>query len=214
MSIGDAADLYKILQVDPAADPEIIQAAYHRLARKHHPDVAPDPGAANRMAAINRAWEVLGDPGRRAAYDARRALGGDGSTAETRASEPPGASPVFGAASRSRPRAPQETDPNWSSGRSTFGGGYDPSTMRAPEGTGAAGPPPGSPSGSVLNFGRYAAWSLGEIARRDPDYLEWLDRMPIGRPYREEIDAILRRLDRRRTASGPPDDQRGLFRRR
>ena len=33
------------------------------------------------------------------------------------------------------------------------------------DGLGAAGPPPGRPSGSVLNFGRYSGWSLGEIAR-------------------------------------------------
>jgi hypothetical protein len=55
--------------------------------------------------------------------------------------------------------------------------------MRAPEGHGAAGPPPGDPSGTVLTFGRYAGWSLGEVARRDVDYIEWLDRMPIGRLY-------------------------------
>jgi hypothetical protein len=85
--------------------------------------------------------------------------------------------------------------------------------MRAPDGLGAAGPPPGNPSGSVLNFGRYAGWSLGEVGRSNLEYLEWLDRMPIGRPYRDEIDVILRRSGRRRSAvdASPP---RGLFRRR
>ena len=73
--------------------------------------------------------------------------------------------------------------------------------------------PPGNPSGSVLNFGRYAGWSLGEIARRDLEYIEWLDRMPIGRPYRDEIDAILRRAGRRR-ATEDATERRGLFRRR
>ncbi|HEY7132015.1 MAG TPA: hypothetical protein VH440_07170 [Candidatus Limnocylindrales bacterium] len=86
--------------------------------------------------------------------------------------------------------------------------------MRAPEGLGAAGPPPGDPSGTVLNFGRYAGWSLGEIARRDVDYVEWLDRMPIGRPYRDEIDALLRKAGRRRSAATESQDRRGLFRRR
>ncbi len=95
----------------------------------------------------------------------------------------------------------------------SVGGGYDPS-MRTEDGHGAAGPAPGSPSGSVLNFGRYSGWSLGEIGRADLEYIEWLDRMPIGRPYREEIDAILRRIGRRRSAAAESTDRRGLFRRR
>ncbi len=85
--------------------------------------------------------------------------------------------------------------------------------MSRAQGYGAAGPPPGSPSGSILTFGRYAGWSLGEIARRDIEFLEWLDRMPIGRPHRDEIDALLRRAGRRRTAPSEPE-RRGLFRRR
>jgi hypothetical protein len=86
--------------------------------------------------------------------------------------------------------------------------------MRAPEGLGAAGPPPGNPSGTVLGFGRYAGWSLGEIARRDIEYLEWLDRMAIGRAYRDEIDVILRKAGRRRGEVADASDRRGLFRRR
>jgi hypothetical protein len=86
--------------------------------------------------------------------------------------------------------------------------------MRTSDGTGAAGPPPGNASGSVLNFGRYAGWSIGEIGRTDLEYLEWLDRAPIGRPYRDEIDAILRRAGRRRSAATEANDRRGLFRRR
>jgi hypothetical protein len=86
--------------------------------------------------------------------------------------------------------------------------------MRATEGLGAAGPPPGNPSGSVLNFGRYAGWSLGEVGRADLEYIEWLDRMPIGRPYRDEIDGILRRSGRRKSAAADATQRRGLFRRR
>jgi len=86
--------------------------------------------------------------------------------------------------------------------------------MGRAQGNGAAGPPPGNPSGSVLNFGRYAGWSLGELGRTDLEYIEWLDRMPIGRPYRDEIDAILRRAGRRRSAEADSTERRGLFRRR
>jgi curved DNA-binding protein CbpA len=66
----------------------------------------------------------------------------------------------------------------------------------APEydGTGGAGRPPGRPSGSVLRFGRHLGWSIGEIARVDPGYLEWLEIQPDGRQYSEEIDRTLREI--------------------
>ena len=46
--MGDLADPYKTLQVDPEADIEVIQAAYRRLAQKYHPDLAADPAAKAR----------------------------------------------------------------------------------------------------------------------------------------------------------------------
>jgi curved DNA-binding protein CbpA len=190
-------DPYKVLQVDSEAEDEVIQAAYRRLAQKYHPDVATGADAAARMAAINAAWEILRDPARRASHDLSRRL-----------------------AARDLERAaaaaarPETVSSDWTSGRSSHGGGYDPSQMGAPDGLGAAGPPPGDPSGSVLNFGRFAGWSLGEIARRDLDYIEWLDRMPIGRSFRDELDVILRNAGRRRSAPADAQERRGLFRRR
>jgi hypothetical protein len=59
---------YEVLGVAWQASAEEIQQAYRRLALLHHPDVAPD-GDPARMAAINGAWDVLGDPGRRRTYD-------------------------------------------------------------------------------------------------------------------------------------------------
>lgn len=59
--------------------------------------------------------------------------------------------------------------------------------------TGAAGPAVGPPSGSLIDFGRYSGWTLGQIKRRDPEFLEWLMRAPAGRVYRVEIEAMLRR---------------------
>lgn len=61
--------LYQILQVDPSADPEIIDVAYKRLAMKHHPDMGGGPESQERMRVLNAARDVLRDPGRRAAYD-------------------------------------------------------------------------------------------------------------------------------------------------
>lgn len=217
-----AADPYKTLQVDSEAEDEVITAAYRRLARKYHPDVAPDPESAARMAGINAAFELIGDPTKRAAYDRDRALreavarrasdpgpGTASSTAGVATSGPPGGR----SAPAPPPREPETVSRDWTSGRSSVGGGYD-ASMRTADGTGAAGPPPGQPSGSVLNFGRYDGWSLGEIARTDIEYIEWLDRTPIGRPYRDEIDGILRRVGRRRSAEAESNDRRGLFRRR
>ena len=58
---------------------------------------------------------------------------------------------------------------------------------------GAAGPADGPPIGSVVDFGRYSGWTLGQIRRRDPEFLEWLMRAPAGRAYRAEIAALLAR---------------------
>jgi curved DNA-binding protein CbpA len=228
-------DPYKTLQVDPEAEGEVIAAAYRRLARKYHPDVAPGAEAAARMAAINAAWEAIGDPARRVAFDRERAVraalerrdaeaagtpssrsgsmpGRTTSSRDARAPDARGPG-TSGPGGPSTDRPPETVSSDWTSGRSTVGSRYDQSMHRA-DGTGAAGPPPGSPSGSVLGFGRYAGWSLGEIARGDLEYIEWLDRMPIGRPYRDEIDAILRRSGRRRSAPADQGERRGLFRRR
>ena len=68
----DTDDLYEILQVHHAAEPEVVEAAYRRLARKYHPDVNKSPQAEGMMKALNRAYEVLSDPAKRAAYDRER----------------------------------------------------------------------------------------------------------------------------------------------
>lgn len=62
--------LYQVLQVDPYADPEIIEAAFKRLALKYHPDRSREPDAALRMREFIAARDVLGDPVKRRAYDA------------------------------------------------------------------------------------------------------------------------------------------------
>lgn len=72
-------DLYEILQVHQRADSAAIEAAYTRLRALYDP--ARLDGVADELAAlarekrdaIERAYIVLGDPARRAAYDAERA---------------------------------------------------------------------------------------------------------------------------------------------
>jgi curved DNA-binding protein CbpA len=186
--MGESFDAYRTLQVDREADPDVIQAAYRRLARKYHPDANPGRDAAERMIAINRAWDFLRDPERRRAYDLTLTSG-----------HPAEASPT--------PRRGATSGPDAA-----------PASIHRSHEDAAAGTSPsapsGQPTGSVLGFGRYAGWSIAQIARADLDYLEWLDRMQIGRAYRDEIDAALRRAGRRRTAATSAGEPRGLFRRR
>jgi curved DNA-binding protein CbpA len=167
-------DAYKVLQVDPEADPDVIQAAYRRLAQKFHPDLVGDPdtpagrAAADRMVAINVAWEILRDPSRRAAYDQERAGRG--------APNPPATRP---AAATPAPPSPRPAHSG------TGPGGLD-----------------------RLSFGRYSGWLLDDVLRADPGYLEWLGRTPAGRPYKAEIESLLRRAGR-----PPTGTTRGLPRR-
>lgn len=68
MTASDPSNLYRILHVQPDAPPEVIKAAWRALmsARRVHPDLGGEHEAAVRL---NTAYEVLGDPARRAAYD-------------------------------------------------------------------------------------------------------------------------------------------------
>jgi hypothetical protein len=67
---------YEVLGVDVTATAAELRAAYRRAALDHHPDAGGDD---RRMRDLNAAWQVLGDPVRRAAYD--RGLGRAGPVA-------------------------------------------------------------------------------------------------------------------------------------
>ena len=65
-----AGDLYQLLGVARDASREEIALAWRRRARDEHPDARQgDAGAPARFRAVAEAWQVLGDPGRRASYD-------------------------------------------------------------------------------------------------------------------------------------------------
>lgn len=62
---------YDVLEVSPRASAEVIRAAYKSLMQRYHPDKNPDAhDLAKTASRIAQAYEVLGDPARRAAYDA------------------------------------------------------------------------------------------------------------------------------------------------
>jgi len=69
--VAPAEDYYRLLQVDPSAEAEVIEAAYRALAQKHRPDAG---GSVLIMADLNRAWAVLSDPRARKMYDHQRAV--------------------------------------------------------------------------------------------------------------------------------------------
>ena len=62
-------DYYKVLQVDPDAEFEVIEAAYRALSKKYHPDINRAPEAMDRMARINSAYTILGDASKRRDYN-------------------------------------------------------------------------------------------------------------------------------------------------
>ena len=62
-------DFYATLGVSKDASDADVKKAYRKLARTHHPDVNPDPEAAEQFKRISHAYEVLSDEGRRRAYD-------------------------------------------------------------------------------------------------------------------------------------------------
>jgi hypothetical protein len=65
---GKFQDHYALLAIEPTADSETIQAAYAKLAQKYHPDNT-ETGDKTKFDAANQAYEVLSDPGLRAAFD-------------------------------------------------------------------------------------------------------------------------------------------------
>ena len=128
-------------------------------------------GSARLMASINEAWSVLGDAARRAAYD------GEPQAIGERRMDAAAPSPVVAADPPLSPPA-------------------DPTPGHGLAGRRAATP---HTDGTVLDFGRYAGWTIGRLVDHDPDYLEWLARTTIGRHLTGEIDAALAR----RAASAP-----------
>ena len=185
-------DPYRVLQILPDADQEEIKVAFRRLARRYHPDRAPDAASMARMIEVNRAWELIGDPVRRAAYDRANGIVRGPRPVERVRRDPAPGSPSPESADTREPGEPSDTTPGHTSGRTPHPAGSPGVGSEAV--SGAAGPPgqgpghrpspasdpvrrddptdgrapvrPGRPSGTVLTFGRYEGWSLGEMATR------------------------------------------------
>jgi molecular chaperone DnaJ len=70
MSSRHRRDPYEILGVARGADTDEIKSSYRKLAMKYHPDRNPgDSVAEEHFKEISQAYDILSDPGKRAAYD-------------------------------------------------------------------------------------------------------------------------------------------------
>ncbi len=136
-------DPYKVLQVLPTADQEVVRAAFRALALKYHPDHDSSTRASRRMIELNEAYAMVRDPEARAQLDRGRLRKYDYETTPSRS---------------------ESTTPP---------------------------PPRASSAGTQLDQGRYAGWTLRDVAAHDPDYLRWLSRHSSGLRYRSEIARLL-----------------------
>lgn len=64
-------DYYQVLGVEPRSHVRVIEETYWETA--HELKKQPTRSAAKRLRALNEAYEVLGSPYRRMAYDRQRA---------------------------------------------------------------------------------------------------------------------------------------------
>lgn len=185
-------DPHDVLGVPRDASQATIKAAWRRLAREHHPDLATEgPAAAaaatRRMAEINRAYEQL----RKVAPTERAAA-----TNGRRGAWPPAdrpSRPVTGRVDTSATFRPRNTT---TSGARPIRNGPPPlrvdrlrrEPLRASTPTGPAARrrvrnfrPPEPPSleearGRVIEFGKFHGHTLGQIAAFEPTYITWLAR--------------------------------------
>mmetsp|Transcript_124910 Transcript_124910/g.400114 ORF Transcript_124910/g.400114 Transcript_124910/m.400114 type:complete len:506 (+) Transcript_124910:94-1611(+) len=67
---GREPDLYEELGIDTSAPEKVVKQAFRKLSLKYHPDkTQDDPKLTARFAAIREAYDVIGDPDKRAIYD-------------------------------------------------------------------------------------------------------------------------------------------------
>ncbi len=164
-------DPYRVLFVHSSAPQAVIRAAYHALARLHHPDRSDDPEAERRMAELNLAYALVNTTEARTAY-AREQNRGD----RNHQVAPP----------------PARRDPRPSGLQQAIRTRLAQATADAEASEGTVAQAPRAPVGDgVMDYGRYEGWRLEEIARTDRAYLEWLGRSPAGRRFRAEINRLL-----------------------
>ncbi|HZO88941.1 MAG TPA: DnaJ domain-containing protein [Chthonomonadaceae bacterium] len=150
---------YDTLGLSPSATSEEIKKRYRELARRYHPDVNPSAEASQKIKLINEAYHVLGDPDRRAYYDAERLLR---QNAAARAAGSPSAAP---SAPPRAERAPGPARPTYPEGRASFNGfGRTPPEPPAPT-VNQTRRPAAAPNSPTHAANRRAASTYGNVER-------------------------------------------------
>ena len=191
----------------PPARPEVPPGSRGRARGRR-----PDGGDQRRVGAHRRPGGAGGVRSSAVRPDRRHAASGGDRAAASAAQAGPGAGRrgrrvrvrpqrPGQARARRRRRQPEIVSRDWTCGRSSQGGGYDES-MRAPEGHGAAGPPPGRPSGTrpqlralrrlVARRDRAARPRVHRVARPDADRAQRIatrSTRSSGRPGRRKSAA-------------------------
>jgi curved DNA-binding protein CbpA len=201
-----------VLGVPRDAGQSTIKAAWRKLAREHHPDLARDDAAAaeratRRMAEINRAYAEL-----RAGWS--NGVGEDGRNGRNSGPPPPKPSrPVTGRVDTTATFRPR----NQTMGPRVTPEGQRPvrndrlrrDPLRASQPTGPLDrrrqrgfrpPPPPSleeARGRVIEFGKFHGHSLGSIADFEPTYIDWLAKtisrdpelVAAARAIQDDLDA-------------------------
>jgi hypothetical protein len=185
-------DPHDVLGVPRDAGQSTIKAAWRRLAREHHPDLARDDSAAaeratRRMAEINRAYAEL-----RAGWLAGTATDEAGNGRRHWPPEPRPTRPVTGRVDTTATFRPRNT----TTGPRAQPAGQPPlradrlqrEPLRASQPTGPLNrrrqrnfrpPPPPSLAEArayEIVFGKFHGHTLGQIADFEPTYIDWLAR--------------------------------------
>ncbi len=67
--MAEKKDVYETLGINKSASQDEIKQAYRRMAKKYHPDLNHEPGAADKFKEVQEAYDILSDSDKKARYD-------------------------------------------------------------------------------------------------------------------------------------------------